>query len=509
MKTLLTSPRHLVVLVAAALYMLNTHSARAAQNDKLLFTPAAQSAPKPLFGGNSASKATPVQPVTTADSEPFFKAHESAEPTNINLTPAPKMAVEKAPASVVRASPGERELREIFYHAVAVAVQRSPQLRSAEFATEAAREDVKSAKGARYPQVDLNTDSRRWQFGKGNRNGSTTPAIGVNVATTIYDFGQTSHTIDSKQHSVTAADFQLDAQREDLSWQVSSGLVELAKQRLIIKMSEQYVTRMNELVTMLSGIVGQDPGRRSELTQATGRLLQAQSALDNAVAKARDSEIVLYRLLGETQVALPDNTAWNLKPGSLDALLAQVERHPTLGQAREQAEASLEEAKALKASNLPKLNWVISKSTARDDYGQEEAWQTGVNVTWGVFRGGSSAAAEQAAVQRAYAQRELAENQLDDLQQRVRAADQDARSMLQRADLYRNLTKESDRIRLDFFDQWYHLGKRTLLDVLTSESDYYNNRVAEVTNRFDGYSAIFRGYASAGELLAWLQDQKK
>jgi adhesin transport system outer membrane protein len=227
------------------------------------------------------------------------------------------------------------------------------------------------------------------------------------------------------------------------------------------------------------------------------------------VAKARDSEIVLYRLLGETQVALPDNTAWNLKPGSLDALLAQVERHPTLGQAREQAEASLEEAKALKASNLPKLNWVISKSTARDDYGQEEAWQTGVNVSWGVFRGGSSAAAEQAAVQRAYAQRELAENQLDDLQQRVRAADQDARSMLQRADLYRNLTKESDRIRLDFFDQWYHLGKRTLLDVLTSESDYYNNRVAEVTNRFDGYSAIFRGYASAGELLAWLQAQKK
>ena len=148
--------------------------------------------------------------------------------------------------------------------------------------------------------------------------------------------------------------------------------------------------------------------------------------------------------------------------------MAQVNDHPTLTQAREQAEASFDEAKALKSSNLPQVNWVVSKSTGRDEYnGREEAWQTGINVSWGVFRGGSSKAAEQAAVQRAYAQREQAENQLDDLQQRVRAADQDAHSMLQRADLYRNLTTESDRIRHDFFDQWYHLGKRTLLDVLT------------------------------------------
>lgn len=405
--------------------------------------------------------------------------------------------------------PAEHDIRAAFYHAVAIAVQRSPQLRSAQYASEAAREDVKAAKGARLPQVDISTDSRRWQFGKGDRNASTSPAIGLNVATNLYDFGQTSHTIDSKQHSVKAADSQLNAQREDLAWQVSGGLIELVKQRLIIEMSEQYVARMKELVTMLSGIVGQDPGRRSELTQATGRMLQAQSALDNAVAKARDSEILLTRLLGDAQVALPPGKLWGLNPAALNALLAQVNDHPTLTQAREQAEAAFDEAKALKSSNLPQVNWVVSKSTSRDEYtGREEAWQTGVNVSWGVFRGGSSKAAEQAAVQRAYAQREQAENQLDDLQQRVRAADQDAHSMLQRADLYRNLTTESDRIRHDFFDQWYHLGKRTLLDVLTSESDYYNNRVAEITNRFDGYSAIFRGYASAGELLHWLQGQK-
>ncbi|QCT20995.1 channel protein TolC [Jejubacter calystegiae] len=411
-----------------------------------------------------------------------------------------------AKASTSTDSVSESELRTLFSRATHTAIQRSPQVRGAQFSAEAAREDVNNAKGARLPQVDVTTDSRSWQFGDGDRNASrdNVPAFGVTVSTTLYDFGQTRHTIDSREHSVNAADHQLAAQYEDLAWQVSSEMIELTKQRLIIEMSQQYVARMQELVTMLSGIVEQDPGRRSELTQARGRFLQAQSALDNATARLRDSEIKLQRLTGGVKVALPPARRWQLKPGELTRLLQQLHAHPTLAQARSRAQAALAEAEALKSSNLPKVNWVISKSTAKDYYGRREAWQTGVNVSWGVFRGGSSQAAERAAVQRAWAQSEEAENQLDDLQQRVKTADQDAHSMLQRAGLYHSLTFESDRIRKDFFDQWYHLGKRTLLDVLSAESDYYNNRVAEVTNRYDGYSAILRGYAGAGELTHWL-----
>ncbi|MRS20423.1 channel protein TolC [Enterobacteriaceae bacterium RIT692] len=475
-------------------------------------------APAPIRQAAEPSRVVPSESLSiSAKSElPVFRPAPSSEPVASSLpgvgqpqlTPEPALSVAKAPVTVQRASPGELELRGIFYRAVMTALERSPQLRSTQLQVEAAKEDVSNAKGQRWPQVDVTSNSRRYEFGKGNRNASDSnmPAFGVNVATNLIDFGQTSNTIKSKEFSVKAADFQNTAQAEDLAWQVSNGLVELSKQRLIIEMSKQYVARMQELVKMLSGIVEADQGRRSELTQATGRYLQAQSALDNAVAKARDTEIQLYRLLGESQVPLPPSMQWQLQPALLDALLAQVDKHPTLAQARAQSLAASSEADALKSSSLPKINWVVSKDTGKDYYGREQAWQTGINVSWGLFRGGSASAAERAAVQRAAAMREQADNQRDDLQQRVRAADQDARSMLQRADLYRNLTRESDRIRLDFFDQWYHLGKRTLLDVLSAESDYYNNRVGEVTNRFDGYSAIFRGYASAGQLMNWLKN---
>lgn len=431
-----------------------------------------------------------------------------SQPQEPVLTPKPALSVLPAPQTVINASTGEKELRQIFYNAVLTALTRSPQIRSTRLQAEAAKEDVSNAKGQRWPQIDLTSNSRSYEFGGGARNASErdTPTFGVSVATNLIDFGQTSNTIKSKEYSVKAADAYSSAQVEDIAWQVSSGLIELSKQRLIIEMSKQYVARMQELVKMLSGIVQSDQGRRSELTQATSRYLQAQSSLDSAVAKARDTEIVLYRLIGETQVPLPPAMQWRLSEYQLDKLLSLVEKHPVLEQARAQSAAAFAEADALKASSLPKVNWVISKNTGKDYEGREQSWQTGINVSWGVFRGGSSRAAEQAAVQRASAMREETEDKLEDLQQRIRAADQDAHAMLQRADLYRNLTKESDRIRLDFFDQWYHLGKRTLLDVLSGETDYYNNRVAEVTNRFDGYSAIFRGYASAGQLVNWLKN---
>ncbi|WP_343553304.1 TolC family protein [Pantoea sp.] len=413
---------------------------------------------------------------------------------------------------VDKSSVSSEQLRQIFSGAVQTALQRNPQLLSAQYSAEAAREEVKAAKGARLPQVDVSTGSRRVEFGGGNRGkygDNNTPAVAVTASTTLYDFGQTSNTIRSKEQGVKAADFQFASQQEDLAWQVSSALVEISKQRLIIEASEEYVARMQKLVNMLSATVQLDAGRRSELAQAKGRFLQAQSALDNAQSNLRDSEITLQRLVGDKRINLPKSRSWNLQPGSVNVLLKQAESHPTLNQARAQAAASLADAEALKASNLPKVNWVVSKSTAKDYYGREDAWQTGVNVSWGVFRGGSASASERAAVQRAEALREEAEENLDDLQQRVRAADQDARSRLGRADLYRNLGVESDQIRKDFFDQWYHLGKRTLLDVLSAESDYYNNRVEEIANRYDGYSAIFRGYAGSGMLLNWLNGRIK
>jgi adhesin transport system outer membrane protein len=400
--------------------------------------------------------------------------------------------------------PSEAELRQVFSRAVEAAIERSPTIFRARAEQQAAESDIDAAKGQRWPQVDVGTQTSPVKFGKGSDEDSGSGGINLAVTTPVYDWGRIRNAIDSSKRLSDAADESLAAEKETTGYEVTTTLVELGKQRIIVDLSQQFADRMEELVKMLAGIVAVDKGRYSELTQAKARLLQALALRDAAEAKARDAEINLSKLVGERPVPIPRTKEWNIRLANLDQLLEDAKDHPTLRQGTAEAESAELQAKAVRAGGLPQLNWVVSKSTAEDSLGREQPWQTNLSMTWGAFRGGSTRASERAALQRAEASRYQTDQQRRDLEFRIRTADHDARTQLERAELYRDLAVESDRIRGDFFLQWHHLGKRTLLDVLSAENEHYGNLVNEINNRFDGYQSVLRQYAGAGTLVRWL-----
>jgi adhesin transport system outer membrane protein len=464
-------------------------------------------APQPFNPQQSVRSVNLPQPAQTVISIPA----PSAEPDfSYASPPAAEEAVKSSPVTLsgtANETVAESEVRQKLLTAARITWRISPSLKSYIAQGDAAEASVDEAKGQRWPQVDVNAASATKEFGSGTKSyeyQSNTPSLGVSVATNLIDFGQTSRTIESREERVKSALQAVQAQREDLAMQVSNALIEWNKQQHVIDISKQYLARMAQLTKMLSGIVQSDTGRRSELTQAKGRLLQAQSYLENAESRARDVEITLNRLMGNSRVTLPASDKWALSFGNLNRQLTSLDVHPLILRASAEERAAFKEAEAIKASGLPKLNWTVSKNTREDQLGRQQAWQTGLNVSWGLFRGGSTNAQEIAAIKRAEASRQQVQEQRRDLENRVRAASQNAQSTAERAVLYRNLIVESDRIRKDFFDQWYHLGRRSLLDVLSAESDLYNNQVSEVTNRFDSYAAIISGYANSGTLSRWL-----
>ncbi|MBB5448139.1 MULTISPECIES: TolC family protein [unclassified Paraburkholderia] len=399
-------------------------------------------------------------------------------------------------------------LRRIFLSAVEEAEKRSPEVGQAYAAYEAAKSDVDEAKGLRWPQVDIGSQTQGVQFGPGNRNGSNNGnVVTANVTTTVYDWGRTKNTIGSREQLSDAALSSYVAARNQNAFEVTSTLVELGKQRTIVDVSQQFVERMATLVKMLSEIVAVDRGRGSELTQAKARLLQAEAARDSAQAKARDAELALQKLLGESVPPIPHARDWPLQPGNLPQLLERVNAHPSLHQIQSEANAADLNAKVVKASGLPSVNWVVSANAGigGTGAGQRAPWQTMLTLNWAAFRGGSTQAATAAAGYRAQASWQRLDQQRRDLEYGIRTADQDAHTMLSRAEQYKRLSAETDQVRKAFFEQWYHLGKRTLLDVLLAENDHYGNSVSEVTNRFDGYAAVLREHASAGSLVDWLE----
>jgi len=401
----------------------------------------------------------------------------------------------------------ERELRQMLYAAAEAAVDVSPQVRRLYAEYQAAQSDVDQAKGARWPQLQLTGQTRAAQFGS-NAGSAYDPgnALGVNLTTTLFDWGRTEKTIGSRRELASAGQERYVAQMEDSAYQVTATLVELAKQRNIATLSQRFVDRMTRLVRMLDEIVAVDRGRGSELTQARARLLQAEASRDAALAKCRTVELNLRKLVGERPVPMPMDSHWPLYPGNLDRLMSALDENPRIRQARAEASAAELNRDAVRAASRPQLNWVVSTNTGQDAIGRRMPWQTMLTVTWNAFTGGAATAASDAATFRASASWSQAEQMRLDLEYQVRSAEDDAHAFGDRADQYRDLSVESARVRSAFFDQWYHLGRRSLLDVLIAENDDYNNRVNEVAYRFDGYAATLRGYASAGMLVQWLRD---
>ncbi|PMU08630.1 MULTISPECIES: TolC family protein [unclassified Pseudomonas] len=399
----------------------------------------------------------------------------------------------------------EEELRGVFLRAVEAAAERSPTVKRALAEQSAAQADIDEAKGQRLPQVDIGTRSKSVEFGSGSGGSSNGQSFSVDVITPLFDWGRIRKTIESRSYLAGAAGSALEAELEASAFDVTSNLVELGKQRIVVTISQKYVDRMAELVKMLRGIVAVDTGRVSELTQARARLLQAEATRSTAESKVRDIEINLRKMIGERPLPpVPGSSYWQLRLPELDWLLAEAVSHPVVKQSEAEAKSADLQAEVVRSASLPQLNWVVGKSTGEDAFGREPAWQTNLSMSWSAFKGGSSRAAERAARQRAEATRQGTEQQLLDLEYRIRTANHDARTLIERAELYRGLSQESNKVREAFYDQWYHLGRRTLLDVLISESDHYNNQVSEVTNRFDGYAAIIRQYASAGAIMRWL-----
>ena len=400
----------------------------------------------------------------------------------------------------------ERAVRVALRNAADTAAARSPAIRQARNDWDAAKFDVDQVKGQRWPQVQLTGNSPSLQGSNNSFNDSNMANASINVTTMVYDWGKTKKNIDSRTKTAEAAEFYMKTIAQQNAYDVSSNLVELSKNRAIYSIGESYVRRMGALVDMLAEIVKVDPGRLSELSQAKARLLQAQTSQAVVAAQVRSLELSVRKLAGDEPTPMPPGTLWQLQLDGLDDAVAAVPQNPAIEQAMAESAAAAATAKSVRAASLPQLNWVINKTTAHDSFNQRQPWTTMLQLSWTPFQGGSQQAAERAALSRASSSADKREQLELDSEFRVRDAHRDAIALATRAKLYGELTVETDLVRKQFFEQWYHLNRRTLVDVLLAESDFYNNQVSQVTTQFDAYQAILKIRLNNGTLEQWLQD---
>jgi len=462
----------------------------------------------------------PVEPEAQPELDPQLEPEPEPEPVRpapVASKPAPSTALDlslpptAAGASVYRSEVSDQAIAaaglglsslDYIRGMVMTALGISPEMKQAEASLGAARSDVDQAKGARWPQVQVGLNSPTYRTKKydGEGDGSGTS---VQMVTPIYDFGTISNTIDSRNKTANAQEQAMEQARVTVAYNTVASLLELSHQQEALAISDQYVARMRELVNMLSQIAEVDPGRRSEVVQARSRLLQAETSRANVQAKLQQVKTSLAKLVGE-DVEVPSSVKWEWNPMELDQALSTMQDSPTLLQARWEMDAARASAESVKSSRFPTINWVVGRNTGNDVFSNDEPWSTGLSLQWNAFQGGSATAAQRAAYQRADAAEQRMETSRREAEYQIRNLAQQRDLAASRIAEYSSLMSEADSVRKMFYEQWYHLGKRTLLDVLIAENEYYTDQIQAIDNFYLSKSADLQIRSASSGLLSWL-----
>jgi adhesin transport system outer membrane protein len=155
----------------------------------------------------------------------------------------------------------------------------------------------------------------------------------------------------------------------------------------------------------------------------------------------------------------------------------------------------------------PQVNWTMGESLSKVPSARTNALSVGVQFSWQLYDGGSNAAATRAALKRADASRQSYQEALSSRIAKVNEQHDGAVSAFERARRYAEVMRDSERVRNFTFQQWSQLGRRSLFDVMSAESDHFAQRVGYINALVDGAQANASLRSQGVGLLRWLGAQ--
>ena len=387
---------------------------------------------------------------------------------------------------------------------VGQAMEYAPTLREAQANAQAATHDVSQAQSALWPRVELSANSPSANLDQSHT--AATARAGANVVYNLVDFGKTRKQIAGREFQSLSLQDRVRTVRETAAFDTANAYLELIKHQRLEGIYSAHIDELQGLTNKLSEIVAVFAGRRSELTQAQTRLGQANDALLLVQAKKRQFKLELMRQIGSyTRLASVPDALPRVTEEPTSLLMEAVKtRHPAIRSAMADAAAARALVDEARAAEKPQVDLVLSSQTGLDANGFSAPTQLYVTAKWVAFDGHGSKSNQQALQERALAADARAGQILQEVEFNIQSAQANYRSLSQRANELTALLRDTDQVRKDYYDQWRELGRRSLLDVLTAESEHLSTQLNLATSQVDQVMAAVRMRHEAGAFGDWL-----
>ncbi|MGM9418835.1 TolC family outer membrane protein [Legionella pneumophila] len=380
-----------------------------------------------------------------------------------------------------------------------------------------AKQAIDKAKGGLYPSIDVTGG-----FGRQRSINPTSAAIDDSPSTTLnivesavelrqrlFAGGGIINEVKRNQYLTEAQKWKTQGISEDLALEITKNYFAVLLHERLYAYSIENLKAHKAVFKMIKERATAGITRTAEVDQANARLALAEANKISALADLQEVKINYAKTVGKwpENLQMPRVPARNSLPNNLARIIEKgLDNHPTV----KSSYADIKEAKAqydvARAAYYPEVNLVLNSSKNKNLgglAGPNDSDTVALRMNYNAFRGGADAAHIRETayqVQEAY---ETKNRTLLELKETIRLAwNAYVASALRIQPLKQHVTA-SRKTRTAYQDE-FKVGKRTLLDLLDSQNEYYESQIELARAENDEILSRYRILNGMGCLLKYL-----
>ncbi|HHW4729470.1 TPA: TolC family outer membrane protein [Legionella pneumophila] len=380
-----------------------------------------------------------------------------------------------------------------------------------------AKQAIDKAKGGLYPSIDVTGG-----FGRQRSVNPTSAAIDDTPSTTLnivesavelrqrlFAGGGIINEVKRNQYLTEAQKWKTQGIAEDLALEITKNYFAVLLRERLYAYSIENLKAHKAVFKMIKERATAGITRTAEVDQANARLALAEANKISALADLQEVKINYAKTVGKwpENLQVPHVPARKSLPNNLARIIEKgLDNHPTV----KSSYADIKEAKAqydvARAAYYPEVNLVLNSSKNKNLgglIGPNDSDTVAVRMNYNAFRGGADAARIRETayqVQEAY---ETKNRTLLELKETIRLAwNAYVASALRIQPLKQHVTA-SRKTRTAYQDE-FKVGKRTLLDLLDSQNEYYESQIELARAENDEILSRYRILNGMGCLLKHL-----
>jgi len=406
-------------------------------------------------------------------------------------------------------APAQAEPVSSLDEAVKRAITDNPEVRASWREFEASEAAVRATRGGYYPSIDLDAS-----VGHERQDPNNLPSFSydpwhaqLSLTQMLYDGFETRNLVDQFSHERKRLYYAFRQASETAALEATQAWLDVHRFQSLVSLAKDNYVQHRSIYRDIEKRARAGVGRKVDVEQASARLALAETNLLTEVTNLHDVSARFQRVVGELPAEQLTSASFDTAGIPADprsALNLAYKDSPLLNSAVENTQAAQAARDVRDAPMKPRLDLRLRHELEDDTDGvavRKDTSAVELVLSYNLYRGGADRARITEAERLMEQAFELQRKACRDVRQELVIAHNDISSLTEQLQYLDRNQLAVGKARTQYRKQ-FDIGKRTLLDLLDTENEYFDVRRAYINNEHNLMVAQARTLATMGRLVS-------